>query len=142
MNRRCASKATSNRASSPSIVSASWRSSSGWAAEREPLVQVLLRDPPVAAVIVRKGRSTRPAITQPSPAEITTMIANATPDSISSWCSSLTCSSVSTSRKNSVTGRRVHEPADRRRHVRHRRGRGNGIVGCGRWFVPLPEDGP
>jgi hypothetical protein len=54
-----------------------------------------------AAVIVRRGRSTRPATTQPSRPEKIAMIPSAIPDSISSWCSSVTCCWVSASRKNS-----------------------------------------
>jgi hypothetical protein len=37
-----------------------------------------------AAVIVRSGRSTRPATSQPSPIDTTVMIASAIPDSMSS----------------------------------------------------------
>ena len=41
-----------------------------------------------AVVIVRSGRSTRPATSQPSPIDATVMIASAIPDSVSSWFSS------------------------------------------------------
>src|SRR6266851_4655292 len=37
------------------------------------------------AVIVRSGRSTRPAISQPRPTEASAMMPSATPDSMSSW---------------------------------------------------------
>ena len=38
-----------------------------------------------AAVMVRSGLSTRPAISQPRPTEATAMMPSATPDSMSSW---------------------------------------------------------
>ena len=41
-----------------------------------------------AAVIVRSGRSTRPATSQPSTAETTVMMASAIPVSVSNWLSS------------------------------------------------------
>ena len=71
-NRRWASNAASRRSSSPSIVSASSRSSSR-GPHRAPAAGCRLASEIwwVVAVIVRSGRSTRPATSQPSRAEIT-----------------------------------------------------------------------
>jgi len=45
----------------------------------------------VVSVIVRSGRRTRPATSQPNAIEMVVMIASAIPDWTSSWCSSLAC---------------------------------------------------
>ena len=52
--------------------------------ERQALVQVALGDAARARLIVRTGRSARPAISQPSPIEASAMIASATPERVSS----------------------------------------------------------
>ena len=87
-NRRCASNALSSRPSSPSIVSASRLSSSRGPSIASRWLRFAAEISWVAAVIVRRGRSTRPATTHPSAVLITAMIARAIADSITSWCRS------------------------------------------------------
>ena len=79
-NCRCASNAASSRARSASKVSASSFSSSSGPVRASRSCRLLAEVCCAAAVMVRSGRSTRPATTQPRPIESTAMTASAIPD--------------------------------------------------------------
>ena len=83
-NRRCASKEASSRANRPSRVSASSLSSSSGPCRASRSCRLLAEIRRAAAVIVRNGRSTCPAMTQPIAAAATAMTARAMAAAISS----------------------------------------------------------
>ncbi len=77
MKRRCASNERSSRASKSSKVSPSSFSSSSGPASARRWCRLLAEISLAVAVIVRSGRSTRPAISQPSAIDSATIAPSA-----------------------------------------------------------------
>jgi len=90
-NWRWALNDASSRASSPSKVSPSSLSSSSGPPRASRSCRLVAEISRAAAVMVRSGRSTRPATSQPRPMESTAIPVSASPDWMSSWCSSAAC---------------------------------------------------